>query len=40
MIRLRVIESTNTHDQIAVCPFHSFLVVVQKNAIYILAEHA
>ena len=40
VIRLRVIEGSNTRNQIALCAFHSFLVEVQTNAGYIHATHA
>ena len=32
VIRIRVIEGPNAHDQIALCAFHSFLVKIQTNA--------
>ena len=34
VIRLRVIEGSNTRDQIALCAFHSILVEVQTNTGY------
>ena len=37
VIRIRVIEGPNVHDQIALCAFYSFLVEVQMNAGYIHA---
>ena len=40
VIRIRVIEGPNVHDQIALCAFYSFLVEVQMNAGYIHAMHA
>ena len=40
VIRFRVIEGPNAHDQIAFCAFHSFLVEVQTNAGYVHAMHA
>ena len=40
MIRLRVIEGPNVHDQILFCTFHTFVVEVQTNAGYIHATHA
>ena len=36
MIRLWKVADPNTRDQIAFCAFHSFLVEVQANAVYIL----
>ena len=33
------VESRNVHDQIALCPFHSFLVEVQTNTGYIHVTH-
>ena len=39
MIRLQVIEGPNTHDQIVLCAFHSFLVEVQMNAGYIHVQY-
>ena len=40
VIRLRVIEGPNAHDQSAFFAFHSFLVEVQTKAGYIHATHA
>ena len=40
MIRIRVIEGPNMHDQSVFCAFHTFLVEVQMNADYIDAMHA
>jgi len=40
VIRFRVIEGPNVHDQIAFCAFHSFLVEVQTNSDYIHVTHA
>ena len=40
VIRLRVIEGPNVHDQILFCTFHTFVVEVQTNAGYIHAMHA
>ena len=37
LIRLRVIEGPNIHDQIVFCAFHSFLVEVQINDCYLHA---
>ena len=39
MIRLRVIEGPNTHDQIVLCAFHSFWVEVQMNAGYMHVQY-
>ena len=39
MIRLRVIEGPNVSDQITFCAFHSLLVEVQTNAVYIHVMH-
>ena len=38
--QIQVIEGPNMHDQTALCAFHSFLVEVQTNAVYIHATHA
>ena len=40
VIRFRVIEGPNAHNQIAFCAFHSFLVEVQMNSDYIQVTHA
>ena len=38
--QIQGIEGPNMHDQIVLCVFHSFLVEVQANAVYIHATHA
>ena len=38
--KFHVTVGQNTHDQIAFCTFHTFLVEVQTNAGYIHATHA
>lgn len=39
VVRLREVEGANARDQIAFSAFHSLLVGVQINAIYIRAAH-
>ena len=39
VIRLRVTEGPNAHDQSAFCTFHTFSVEVQMNAGYIHVTH-